>query len=211
MSTSEKVTPEEAINEFYKLKQKYEADYYEKYVRPIVKSGSSKKEKRIAYSKLPKPACVNCKRNVGNIFSINADSENFVKKYILKCGDRTGHPCPLDIQVVMSNRDLLDKMIQRLSKMVDDIKMNIIKFKNNSMFLAKPTELPEGIREQINERLIEEFANYSEELKIYGSQLGVAIETNILRNDNPERKNILKKELFEYTLLNTGDAPVPTS
>mgnify|MGYP006911061620 FL=1 len=38
----EKLTPIEALNEFYKLKDKYEKTYYEKYVRPIVRSKKSK-------------------------------------------------------------------------------------------------------------------------------------------------------------------------
>jgi len=47
------ITPIEAINEFYRLKDKYETSYYEKYVKPIVNSRKSKREKRIDYSKLP--------------------------------------------------------------------------------------------------------------------------------------------------------------
>lgn len=61
-------TPIEAINEFYRLKDKYENSYHEKYIKPIIKSNKSKKEKRIEFSRLPKNECINCKRNVGTIF-----------------------------------------------------------------------------------------------------------------------------------------------
>ena len=76
------ITPTDAINEFYKMKDKYESGYYEKYVNPIVKSNQSKREKRVAYSKLPKHECINCKRNVGTIFTIKNDIKEDVKKYV---------------------------------------------------------------------------------------------------------------------------------
>ena len=41
------LTPIEAINEFYRLKDKYETVYYEKYVKPIVNNKKPKREKRI--------------------------------------------------------------------------------------------------------------------------------------------------------------------
>ena len=47
-------TPNEAVNEYYRLKDKYETTYYEKYVKPIVKSNKSKLEKRVEFSRLPK-------------------------------------------------------------------------------------------------------------------------------------------------------------
>ena len=48
------LTPIEAINEFYILKDKYETSYYEKYVKSIVMSSQTKKQKRVAISRLPK-------------------------------------------------------------------------------------------------------------------------------------------------------------
>ena len=54
MTEKQTLTPIEAINEFYRLKNKYESVYYEKNVNPIVKSDKSKREKSIDYSKLPK-------------------------------------------------------------------------------------------------------------------------------------------------------------
>ena len=52
----------EAINEFYRLKDKYETGYNTKYVLPIVKrSNIPNKAKRVLFSKLPKPECINCK------------------------------------------------------------------------------------------------------------------------------------------------------
>jgi len=78
------LTPIEAINEFYRLKDKYENSYYEKYVKPIVKSNKSKREKRLEFSRLPKHECINCKRNVGTLFNIKPILEESIKKYTEK-------------------------------------------------------------------------------------------------------------------------------
>jgi hypothetical protein len=94
----------EAINEFYRLKDKYESGYNKKYVLPIVKSKRSNNAKRVDFSRLPKPECINCKRNVGTIFTIKNDTKEDVRNFVAKCGD-IPDPCPLDIQIKYSVRD----------------------------------------------------------------------------------------------------------
>lgn len=37
----------EAIDQFYKLKNEYETNFYEKYVKPILNSGKSRREKKL--------------------------------------------------------------------------------------------------------------------------------------------------------------------
>ena len=76
----------EAINEFYRLKDKYETGYNTKYVLPIVKSNIPipNKAKRVLFSKLPKPECINCKRNVGTIFTIKNDTKEDVRNFVAK-------------------------------------------------------------------------------------------------------------------------------
>ena len=44
---TEKISVEDATNEYYRLKNLYETSYYEKYIKPIVKAEKkSKREKR---------------------------------------------------------------------------------------------------------------------------------------------------------------------
>ena len=100
------ITPIEAINEFYRLKNKYESEYHEKYVKQIIKSQKSKREKRVEYSKLPKHECINCKRNVGTLFQIKFDDTNHLRKFTAKCGD-IQNPCPLDILIEYNYREKL--------------------------------------------------------------------------------------------------------
>ena len=60
----------EILNTFYQLKNQYQESFRTKYVQPIVQMNGSKNEKRKKYINLPKPKCVNCKRNVGTLFKI---------------------------------------------------------------------------------------------------------------------------------------------
>lgn len=181
--TNTKLTPIEAINEFYKLKSKYEAGYYEKYVNPIVKSNQSKREKRVAYSKLPKHECINCKRNVGTIWDIRSVYVDDIKYYKAKCGDLE-NPCPLDIQINYSFRDLMDKSISTGLSQIETIKMEFIKEKNNALFF--------------NKNIVDLFATLIKDLKLETDHTGYVIETNILRNDNPDKKAALKQTINEF-------------
>ena len=177
------ITPIEGINEFYRLKDKYESSYYEKYVKPIVNSRKSKREKRVDYSKLPKHECINCKRNVGTIFNISIDNKTQTRIFSAKCGDLKD-PCPLDIKITYAMRNTFDNIINKDMTSLEKIKLNIIKEKNNALFF--------------NKDVVSVFENFTEELKLETENLGFLIETNLLRNDNPEKHNLLKLENDEF-------------
>jgi hypothetical protein len=181
--TKNTLTATEAINEFYRLKDKYERGYNEKYVTPIVKSKKTNKDKRIAYSKLPKPECINCKRNVGTIFTIHYDKDEDIRKFIAKCGDVTD-PCPLNIQINYSFRDNLNTTIITDTKSMENIKLDIIKEKNNALFF--------------NKDVVSSFEKLTSRLKTETESIGFAIETNILRNNNPEKYEFGKWFLLPF-------------
>ena len=183
MSEQTIFTPTEAINEFYRLKDKYENGYYEKYVKPIVKSDKSKREKRVDFSKLPKHECINCKRNVETLFTIHSDDKEGVKIYKAKCGD-INDPCPLDIQINYAIREPMDKIIRSGLSEIEKIKLDIIKEKNNAIFF--------------NKNVVNIFEKTTQDLKTETQNTGFTIETNILRNDNPEQKILLKKTIDEF-------------
>ena len=60
-----------------KINQQYK--HNDKYIKPILKSNKSKKEKRVEFSRLPKNECINCKRNVGTIFNIYQDPKQSLR------------------------------------------------------------------------------------------------------------------------------------
>jgi hypothetical protein len=174
----------EAINEFYRLKNKYETEYYTKYVDEIVKKRKiSNKAKRLLFSKLPKPACINCKKHVGTIFTIKNDTKEYVRKFIAKCGD-LNNPCPLEIQINYALREQLYNSIIDGSKGIEAIKLDIIKEKNKALFF--------------NEDVVSEFEKLTSDLKLNTELVGFSIETNILRNYNPEKYALIKKNIDEF-------------
>jgi uncharacterized protein (UPF0335 family) len=177
------LTPLEAINEFYRLKDKYENGYYEKYVKPIIKSNKSNKEKRVEYSKLPKAECINCKRNVGTLFNVSTSTDEDKKKFKAKCGD-IQDPCPLDIEIDYSFRDSMNKIINTNLKDIEKIKLDIIKEKNNALFFAS--------------NVVNSFEKLAKNLKFETEHTGFMIETKILRNDNPEKKSLIKETIDEF-------------
>jgi len=179
----------ESINEFYKMKDKYETAFNEKYIKPILKAeNKSKREKRMAFSKLPKADCINCKRPVGTVFSIKKQYDNFtpVRKYLAKCGD-LNEPCPLNINIQFGESISYENEIQQNEKEINEYKKNIIKEKYNMMFGYTPEEIA-----------IEHFEQFAREMKDYTYLAGLFIEKNILVNDNPEKKELLKKSIDTF-------------
>jgi hypothetical protein len=174
----DQMTPIDAIQEFYRLKNEYESDYFKRYLKPILKSKNSKREKRLNYSKLPKNVCINCQRNVGTLFSIVVDKKESVKRYKVKCGD-TSEPCALDIEIQYGIREPMDATIRDGMSTIDWLKLEIIKQKNNAIFF--------------NRDVTTDFETLTEELKTETENIGFMVETNFLRNENPEKQALLKR------------------
>jgi hypothetical protein len=190
--SNEELSVSEAINEFYRMKGKYEEYVYSKYIQPLINDKSlSKKEKKQAYSKLPKPECINCKRNVGTIFSVEPDPTNEpFRIFTAKCGD-LAQPCPLNIQIQYSIREQLDNAIDADLKKINKIKLDIIKEKNNLLFFINELMVTD-------EKSFENFNRLTDELKDETGIVGYYIEKNILLNDNPVKRDLLKKSIDEF-------------
>jgi hypothetical protein len=179
---AEKISVEDAINEYYRLKNVYETSYYEKYLKPIIKAEKkSKREKRVEFSKLPKAECINCKRNVGTTFLIVGKTSE--RMYTAKCGDKTD-PCPLNINIVNGKYNTFASEIEKYGYNIDKLKTDIIKEKYNIMFGYTPEE-----------NGIDNFTSMSNELKETISLTGYVIEKNILVNFNPEKEELLRKSV----------------
>jgi hypothetical protein len=88
--------------------------------------------------KLKKPACINCKRRVGTVFSTEyVESDRALKPSprILKakCGD-TVAPCALDIQIMIPNTTTFDKPIKTTKNIIKRLQNEIIREKNDAIF-----------------------------------------------------------------------------
>lgn len=171
----------DALNEYYKLKSNYEENYHDKYIKPILRSkNKSKREKRLEYQKLPKPECINCKRNVGSIFTIKKNTAEYFRQFVAKCGDLKD-PCPFNIVIDYTQRTELNKELLDHDHDINIIKNKIIKDKNNVMF---------GYVNQ--QKAFEMFYSDTAELKDITETSGYILDINIQLNDNPIKKELIK-------------------
>lgn len=86
-----------------------------------------------------KPKCVNCKRNVGTIFSNTYNLENKSRVLIAKCGDVEA-PCDLNIELLLNPVYLLDEQLRLDKKELSSNQDKIIRTKNDLLFGYLPEE-----------------------------------------------------------------------
>ena len=199
--------------EYYSIKKLYE-DKMDTLKNDLIKNVNyTWKEKRaILSTKIP--SCVNCKRNVGTIFSRSINSESMI---VLKavCGDRKS-PCPLNIELE------IDYAIEYIPDVVDEhliliniIKNNIIKYKNDIVFgyeninTDKFSSLQNNLEEIVNylnyliNKLIKLNDNYENKLKLnelnenfYSEIDEIKSYLNMFKSTNDE--NYIKKAVKLY-------------
>ena len=134
----------DALNEYFKLKSKFESDFDVNKRRIINNYTLSKREKRLEFLKL-KPKCVNCKRpsKKGTLFSIayNADTDktSAYRKISASCGN-LADPCNLDIEIHLGNTEPLDKLMNNIRDEIKLHKNKIIDDKNKLLFGLLTTE-----------------------------------------------------------------------
>ena len=131
----------ESLNEYFKLKQKYELQITAN-KKKIINSILSNREKRSEYMKL-KPKCINCKRPGGTIFKINFISEDekteSYREYNANCGI-ISNPCNLKIKIRCGKTELITDILKNVQDEIKDIKNIIIDDKNKLLFGYLTTE-----------------------------------------------------------------------
>ncbi len=112
-------TPEYALNEYYKLKNKYELENMKNKKKIMNNTTLSNKEKRQEYVKL-KPKCINCKRPGGTLFSVKSfpldnekETKEAYKEFRAQCGI-LADPCNLNITIQICKYNLLPNVIQNI-------------------------------------------------------------------------------------------------
>ena len=144
MSYQDIPSPKDALNEYFKLKNKFENEFNVNKKKIMNNPTLSKREKRSEYLKL-KPKCVNCKKpsKKGTIFSINYNPETekspAYKKYSVTCGDLVS-PCNLNIEIYLGDTEPLDVLIKNIRDEIKICKNKIIDDKNKLLFGLISTE-----------------------------------------------------------------------
>lgn len=190
-------TPNDAIFEFYKLKEKFENSMSANKKKIINNQTLSKREKRSEFLKLM-PKCVNCKRpsRKGTIFSITYHpSDDKTGEYrILKaiCGD-LANPCNLNIEVNVGTNQRLDEELNNITNEIKEAKNNIVNDKNKLLFglITSETALENF---DYNKTYISEMTSiYEKYLDMFNKEV-----------DNEEKKLELDEALVQsYETINT--------
>jgi hypothetical protein len=144
MSNQEILSPEEALKEYFKLKNKFEQDM-NVYKRKIINNPTlSKREKRLEFLKI-KPKCINCKRpsKKGTIFSSIYNPESVkisaYRKLTASCGN-LADPCNLDIEIHLGDNENLNTLMNKMREEIKSYKNKIIDDKNKLLFGLITTE-----------------------------------------------------------------------
>jgi Leucine-rich repeat (LRR) protein len=175
----------EALNEYFRLKNKYETDF-KNAKRTVYKNEPNKKIAKQAVLQV-KPKCIKCKRPVGTIFSRH-DS-----RYEAICGDAT-NPCSLDIQLFPGFLAPLQYIFDTVKDDFDEVKDTIIKQKLDTLF----NYISEEQSVSMFKKEIELYNEYSSLYKQYLDKY------NDLYNNEP-RNTLLKtklERLFKLTESN---------
>ena len=126
----------ESLNEYFKLKQKYEGEIAANKKKIINNITLSNREKRSEFMKL-KPKCINCKRPGGSIFKIlfNPDDSNneSYREYNATCGI-ISNPCNLKIKIRCGKTELISDILKTMENDIKGIKNEIIDDKNKLLF-----------------------------------------------------------------------------
>jgi hypothetical protein len=120
----------DALEKYYSLKSDYHNEKQGHIAGIRGEKGMSVKEKRAMFSAL-KFKCINCKRPVGTIFSNTYDDQTEERHLRAICGDKH-KPCNLLIDINVGYCEL--ESITMVEKMIDDVKIKIIKTKNDMLF-----------------------------------------------------------------------------
>jgi hypothetical protein len=176
---------ESAINEFYKLKNKYEIELFKRKKTILNNVTLSSKEKKTEFKKL-KPKCINCKRPGGTLFSVKFfPGKDEYREFRAVCGI-VSDPCNLNITVQTGKYNLLPDVLEDIEKEIQDNKKSIIDDKNRLLFGLMTTETA--------------LKNF-EEIKDYISNLTSLLETYLDEynsiTDNLEKKTELKESITQ--------------
>ena len=132
----------ESLNEYFKLKQKYESEIAANKKKIINNPTLSNREKRSEYMKL-KPKCINCKRPGGSIFKVlfnpeDANLESY-REYYAKCGIIT-NPCNFKIKIRCGKTESITDILKNMEDEIKEAKNGIIDDKNKLLFGYLNTE-----------------------------------------------------------------------
>jgi hypothetical protein len=194
-STINLLSPKEALNEYFKLKTKYESQINANKKKIINNSTLSKREKRSEFLKL-KPKCINCKRPGGTKFQLlyfdeNSRPEFFdsLREYRAECGI-VADPCPLNIKIQVGKVELLPEILNFMDREIKTSKNKIINDKNKLLFGYLTTD-----------EALKNFDDDKDSISLYSELYEKYLEAYNKIVDNDDEKDDLDRAITEHYIL----------
>ena len=206
-------TPEylDKLNEYFKLKNDYQMNYEAKKNKIFKNDLLSMKQKKEQFKKI-KMKCIQCKRNVGTVFSIKTvmdddpeyEDKSFYSTLSAVCGDKT-NPCDLNILIQKGNYESFKYIISIFQENVKDYQEEIIKVKLDLLFNF--TEEVDAMKkyEEIKSELMNDLENLANYKMIYVniiSNLNNAAEIEKKTTQLNNNINTIKETIDEYNETN---------
>ena len=174
------------LNEYYKLKSKYEDDFNKNKKKIINNPDLSKKEKQREFQRL-KRSCVNCKKIGGTLFtnSLNEDGSRHLKA---RCGAKA-NPCDLNISLEISQYYLVSDVLEENEADIKQYKNEIIQYKNDVLFGYVSKERTLTMFDNLTKKISDSMELYTSYLDEYKSV-----------TDNEDKKRLINEKKSESYL-----------
>lgn len=192
MNANMRQTNYEKLNEYFKLKSKYDGQFDKEKRKILNAKNMSWKEKRKIFKEF-KPKCIVCKRPVGNIFNTIKEKGNDYRKLTATCGDIVS-PCGFKYVLQVPDSYLYQENISIFEKEITELKNTVINYKNKQLF---------GYIS--NEEIIQVFDSLKENISDSSSMLEYFLNSytdivdNKTKNENIEK---LKMDIYNTYINN---------
>ena len=181
---------ENNINEYYRLKSKYDNDNEKNKKKILNNKMLGMKEKKAEFKQL-KPKCVNCGRPGGTTFASVISKDNTGAKFReLRAFCKAAEPCGLNINIAVGNFENINDILKMIDGEIYTAKNEIITDKNKLLFGLITTEKALG-----------NFDLQKATIKDYTDLLETYLQIYIKLTDDPETKAKLNEEVEKSYLL----------
>ena len=175
---------ENNINEYYRLKSKYNNDNEKNKKKILNNKMLSIKEKKAEFKQL-KPKCVNCGKPGGTTFASIISKESDGGKFReLRAFCNAVEPCGLSVNIAVGNFENISSVLKTIDEEIYTAKNEIINDKNRLLFGLTTTE-----------KVLENFDLQKDSIRDYTNLLENYLQIYIKITDDPERKEKLNSEL----------------
>ena len=175
---------ENNINEYYRLKSKYNNENEKNKKKILNNKMLSIKEKKAEFKQL-KPKCVNCGKPGGTTFASIISKESDGGKFReLRAFCNAVEPCGLSINIAVGNFENISSVLKTIDDEIYNAKNEIINDKNRLLFGLTTTE-----------KVLENFDLHKDSIRDYTNLLENYLQIYIKITDDPERSEKLKSEL----------------